>query len=306
MANKKDDITKDKDVKKILSEIDTQINNKKEEMLEEFKIKMDEQIEFSVQKRLDQEAKKFIKGKNGKIFRRDILILILLAVCLYLAYCLYEIGYFNKDLGLNSDVIIPQNEVTNAVIKEEPKIPSSYYIENYSYLVDNLQTPNIFENIKDGVTKQTLPNTLKLQIAYKNLSEDKKDYANNIISFSSRNLLNSYKNICGEEETLNYEIFEYDNTKFLYFNDSFIGTEEKVETPPVTETPQEPATPGILTPINPVENTITVDSEKYTISNAYEKDNVLTFEVKYEGQSGTYKYVFIKNLGNYYFDRVEK
>ena len=166
MANKKEDITKDKDVKKILNEIDNQINNKKEEMLKEFTEKMDEQIEIAVQKKVEQIEKKIVKAKNGKIFRRDIFIIILFVVALYLAYCLYEIGYFNKNLENNDNNSISQNDIINADVKEEI-LPASYYIEKYSYLVDNVQIPNFIQIFQNGITKDTITNNLKLQIAYK-------------------------------------------------------------------------------------------------------------------------------------------
>lgn len=281
MANKKEDITKDKDVKKILNEIDNQINNKKEEMLKEFTEKMDEQIEITVQKKVEQIEKKIVKAKNGKIFRRDILILILLAVAFYLAYCLYEIGYFNKNLEQNINNSISQNDTINTDVKEEI-LPASYYIEKYSYLVDNMQIPNFIQAFQNGITKDTITNDLKLQIAYKNLNENDKEDNGTVVSITSDKLLSAYQNVCGENEVIEYTNFDYENLKFLYFNNTFIAGKETNEN--MTNTP--------------VTN--------YQLLNAYEKDDVLTFEVKFEGQETIYKYSFTKVSGIYYFDKIVK
>ncbi len=283
MANKKEDITKDKDVKKILNEIDNQINNKKEEMLKEFTEKMDEQIEIAVQKKVEQIEKKIVKTKNGKIFRRDIFIIILFVVALYLAYCLYEIGYFNKNLENNNNNSISQNDTINADVKEEI-LPASYYIEKYSYLVDNVQIPNFIQIFQNGITKDTITNNLKLQIAYKNLDETDKEDNGTVISIASEKILTSYQNICGDDETIDFTNFEYENLKFLYFNDTFIAGKENDD------------------------NTLTAPTSttNYQLVNAYKQDNILTFDVKFEGQETIYKYSFKEVAGIYYFDKIVK
>jgi len=303
MANKKDDITKDKDVKKILNEIDNQINAKKEEMLKEFTETMDKQIEVGVSKKLDQLEKKIVKGKNGKIIRRDIVIIILLAGLIYLAYCLYEIGYFNKDLSINPNVSISQNEENNTEPEEIIK-PASYYIENYSYLVGNMQIPNSNEVYKNGITRETLTNDIKLKIAYKNLSEDLKQNSETVLTVSSEDILNSYVTVMGENEALEYTNFEYDNLKFLYYNGTFIADNTASSNTNVninantnvtdTNVISETVTPSLSTTVN------------YNIVNAYEKDGMLTLEVQYEAQPGIYRYIFEEKEGSYYFNRIER
>lgn len=271
MANKKDDITKDKDVKKILEEIDSQINDKKKEMLEEFTKEMDKQIEVSVQKRVDLEAKKLIKGKTGKIIRRDIVIIILIAIIGYLGFCLYDIGYFNRKLPV-------QNEVVETPKQEEVKT-SAYYIKNYGELVENLQVPNIVQEIANGVSKNNISNNLKLKIAYKNLADTQKTSDGEVVTFDSISLLEAFQSVFGDSASLENTVFEYENLKFLYFNDTYIA-----------------------------ENSTLISTAKvnYKITNAYETGNKLTFEVTYDGQVGVYKYTFEKSGDNYYFDKIEK
>lgn len=272
MANKKDDITKDKDVKKILEEIDSQINDKKKEMLEEFKKEMDKQIEMNVQKRVEVEAKKLIRGKTGKIIRRDIVILLLIAIIGYLGYCLYDIGYFNKNLPVHTEVVETPK-------KEETVKDTAYYVKNYGELVENLQVPNILQEISNGISKDNMPNALKLKIAYKNLEDSKKTTDGEVLTFDSNSLLEAYKNICGDNTSLEYSVFEYENLKFLYFNDTFITESSSL---------------------------IPTAKANYKITNAYETGNKLTFELTYDGQLGTYKYIFDRNGNNYYFNKIEK
>lgn len=271
MANKKDDITKDKDVKKILEEIDSQINDKKKEMFEEFKKEMDKQIETSVQKRVDLEAQKLIRGKTGKIIRRDIVIILLIAIIAYLGYCLYDIGYFNKNLPVQTEVVesSKQEEVKN----------KDYYIKNYGDLVENMQVPNMLQEIENGASKDNMTNTLKLKIAYKNLKEDKKTINGEVLTFDSGSLLEAFQNVCGDKVSLENTVFEYENLKFLYFNDTYIAESATV-------------IPSI--------------KANYKITNAYEVGNKLTFEVTYDGQVGVYKYTFEKSGDNYYFDKIVK
>ncbi len=271
MANKKDDITKDKDVKKILEEIDSQINDKKKEMLEELKKEMDKQIEISAQKRVDLEAKKLIKGKTGKIIRRDFVIIILIAIIGYLGYCLYDIGYFNKNLPVQTEVV--------EVPKQEEVKNSTYYIKNYSQLVENIQVPNIVQEIQNSVSKDNMSNNLKLKIAYKNLEDSKKISDGDVLTFDSSSLLEAFQSVCGESATLENTVFEYDNLKFLYFNNTFIAENSTV---------------------------IGLEKANYKITNAYETGNKLNFEVTYDGQVGVYKYTFEKSGSNYYFDKIEK
>lgn len=272
MANKKDDITKDKDVKKILEEIDSQINDKKKEMLEEFKKEMDKQIEMNVQKRVEVEAKKLIRGKTGKIIRRDIVILLLIAIIGYLGYCLYDIGYFNKNLPVHTEVVETPK-------KEETVKDTAYYVKNYGKLVENLQVPNILQEISNGISKDNMPNALKLKIAYKNLEDSKKTTDGEVLTFDSNSLLEAYKNICGDNTSLEYSVFEYENLKFLYFNDTFITESSSL---------------------------IPTAKANYKITKAYETGNKLTFEVTYDNQIEVYKYTFDKSGDNYYFDKIVK
>ena len=193
------------------------------------------------------------------------------------------LGYFNKNLENNDNNSISQNDIINADVKEEI-LPASYYIEKYSYLVDNVQIPNFIQIFQNGITKDTITNNLKLQIAYKNLDETDKEDNGTVISIASEKILTSYQNICGDDEIIEFTNFEYENLKFLYFNDTFIAGKENAD------------------------NTLTAPTSttNYQLVNAYKQDNILTFDVKFEGQETIYKYSFKEVAGIYYFDKIVK
>ena len=194
--------------------------------------------------------------------------------------------------------------------KQEEAKTSKYYIENYKYLLDRIQIVgnNELYFYKNAINKKDIPNNIKLQIAYKNLESSKKKIENGTISFKTEDMLKTCKEVLGEDVTINNEIFEYSNNRFLCFNDTylgFLGKEESIKS-----------------------NVI------YAIENAYEKDNELVFEIvaakkqenklvnivteqpvveEYKGEDiltyknslSQYKFIYSKEKDNYYFERVE-
>lgn len=110
-------------------------------------------------------------------------------------------------------------------------------------------------------------------------------------------MLDSYRQVCGENEIIDYTNFDYENLKFLYFNDTFIAGKEENSNDNfnniVNTTEVSPVTPVVTT-------------ASYQITNAYENDNILTFEIKYNGQLDVYKYIFEKVNDNYYFNKIVK
>lgn len=221
------------DIKSLEKELDKYIEDKKEELMNNLTQKIDEQIEFRVNKRMKEEEKKILRGKNSKIIRRDILIIILLLIVGYFGYCLYKVDYFH----IRTIEIEPNTKDTNEnteIIEEETKEEendSEYYIKNYGYLVDNLQIEDddIFNLYSKKITKENISNELKLKIAYKNLNTNRLliDESNNTITFDNLDLLASAQKIFGEDITLNDETFTYNNTRFILFNNTYIGFKEE-------------------------------------------------------------------------------
>lgn len=236
-------------IKEYEKELDKYFEEKKNEVSVEITKKVDDQIELKVNKRMKEEEKKYARTQKFKIVRRNLIIIILLAVIGYFGYCLFDIDYFN----IRTKVVAPQpypkdESPTDPNIKDntpdepsKPDVPSepiidtkpdpSYYIENYGYLIDNLQINDekIYDLYNQKITSNTISNELKLKIAYKNLPSNSLTTNNNTISFSASALLDSAKKIFGESTTLNMDIFSYNKTKFIYYNDTYLGLNETEE-----------------------------------------------------------------------------
>lgn len=222
-SENKDEEKKTINTKKIVDDIKKELNEEKSKILEEINDMVEKQVEFRVSVRMREEEKRLVRGKNAKIIKRNILITILLVIVGYLAYCLYSVDYFKLNKIEENKNISLKEENT---IKDDSKDAESY-IEKYSYLVDRMQIndSDIFEFYSLLPTKDNIPNDLKLKIAYKNVDEEDKEKNQNLISFKSDNLHASLKSIFGDDVDFKDNSFMYNNTKFLYYNDNYLGEE---------------------------------------------------------------------------------
>lgn len=328
LKQKQEEINKELDRKQ--EEFNIKIEQAKIEIIKNLNNDIDEQVKTSISKKMREEEKKIIGNKNRKIITRDFIIILLIALIGFLGYCLYDLDFYNiktiitnkekidnvianNDLEKNENTIKEDN-INNKEDKKEEKQEevktSKYYIENYKYLLDKIQLTgnNELYFYKSAVDKKEIPNNIKLQMAYKNLDSSKKKIENGTISFKAEDMLKTCKELLGDDVTINNEIFEYNNNRFLCFNDTylgFLGKDEQVKS-----------------------NVI------YVIENAYEKDNELVFEIvaakkqenklvniiteqpvieEYKGEDiltyknnlSQYKFVYSKAKDNYYFERVE-
>ena len=246
------------DINSIKEELNKHLKEQKEEIIKELNSKIENQIEFNITKRLKDEEKRIMRGKTGKIIRRDIIIIILLAIVGYFGYCLYDVDYFNIRTKIVETPKEPSNDKQNDEDNNnEPvvdiKPDSSYYIENFGYLVNrlNIVDESIFSLYQENIALEDLNNELILKIAYKNLPKNTINIDNNMITFSSENIQETAKNIFGEDIIIQDEMFSYNNIKFMYYNETYIGLKE------------EETKVGFLS----------------KIIDAQEKNNALTFEI---------------------------
>lgn len=325
LTQKQVEITKQLEQKQ--EEINGKMDQKQEEVLKKLNDNLDEKIAISINKKMREEEKRFIGNKNRKIIVRDFIIIILLAVIGFLAYCLYDLDFYNiKTIVTNKEIIDnaiadknasgeEKNEVDDNPSKgnenkvEEVKT-SEYYIKNYGYLLENLQITGTNELYfyQNAITKDEISNNVKQQVAYKNLDADKKKTDNATITFKAKDLLESCKKVFGEEITINDGIFDYDNSKFLYYENTYLGLALN----------NEQVNSNII----------------YKIEKAYENNNELIFEVvaakkqdtklmnivseqpvievyngedilTYKDSLSHYKFTYSKDEDNYYFKNVE-
>lgn len=305
------------DIKSIEIELNNYLEDRKVDIEKELTNKIDEQIELKVTKRMKEEEKKLSRGKTGKIIRRDIIIILLLGVIGYFGYCLYDIDYFNirtKVVDKTSDNK-KDDEIKNNDKEEDNNEPivdtkpdSSYYIKNYGYLLDNLliDDEEIYNLFTKTITRDIIPNELVLKIAYKNINKVLITNNNDMITFHKDSLLESAKKIFGEDINIKNEMFIYNNIKFMYYNDTYIGLKEESSS---------------INLINKIINANEENNEltfEFIIAKTSEnklldiEDNIIEEEydnkdiTEYKDKLSTYIIVFEKSEDNYIFKNITR
>lgn len=305
------------DIKSIEIELNQYLEDRKVDIITEITKKVDEQIELKVTKRMKDEEKKIVRGKTGKIIRRDIIIILLLALIGYFGYCLYEVDYFNIR---TKEVETPKekedkkdNNNENPNDNQEPivdtKPDSAYYIKNYSYLLDNIliDDEEVYSLFSKATTKENISNELILKIAYKNLDKLYITIDNNMITFHENSLLGSAKKIFGEDITLKHTMFNYNNTKFMYYNNTYIGLKENdTKTSLLSkiidakEEDNKLTFEVIITKLSD-ENAL-IDKDNNVILENYNNEDLK----EYKDQLQTFKITYENINDNYIFNSIEK
>lgn len=311
---KKKDIKEDTlDIKSLKKELAEYAVEEKNNILNEISTKIDEQIELKVTKRLKEEEKKINRGKTGKIIRRDIIIILLLAVIGYFGYCLFDVDYFNirtKVIEKPSD-----NANKNPSIKEpdnnEPVVDehdTAYYIENYGYLIDNLliEDESVYDLFSNTITKENIKNDLVLKIAYKNLHQNGITIEQNMLTFKSNELLATARKIFGSNINVTNEMFNYNNIKFMFYNDTYLGLdEEETNVGLLTRIESAKEENGkiifdiIIAKLTP-ENKLLNQSNEVVLEEYHDedllsiKDNLTTYQISFEKENDNYIFNSIK------------
>ena len=301
------------DIKAIEIELNGYLEDRKEDITKEITTKIDEQIEVKVTKRLKEEEKKLNRGKTGKIISRDIIIILLLAVIGYFGYCLYDVDYFNirtkvVDKNNNNQKDNQTSDKNNNNQEDENKEPvvdnkpdSSYYIKNL--LIEDEAVFNLFSK---QITRENIPNELIVKIAYKNIDKVLITTDNNMITFHEDSLLESAKKIFGDSISIKNEMFTYNNTKFMYYNKTYLGLkEEENKTNIITKVFDAKEEEGKLT-FDFIVGKISSEKQLLDIEN-----NIILEEYNNEDinelkeQLSTYKITFEKINDNYIFSNIE-
>ncbi len=314
------------DIENIEKEITLSLQKTAKELQEDLVTKIDEQIEYRIDKRLKEEEKKMTKRQTFKIVRLNIIILILLVVIGYLVYCLFEVDYFKfrqvtivppkTDVNNNREDETQNDDSTTDKSKEEEKLEKERLmkekaLKEYRYLVENLQIEDasIKELYEDNTTPSSMSNELKLKIAYKNLKDADMTKEDGITSFTKEALLDSAKKIFGEEITLKNETFIYNKSRFMFYNDAYVGFKEEeekcdyvYEIIDVDVAKKDTLEFKVLIAKTNYQGSL-LDFKDQIIDNEYKKDGLLSykeklntyvFEFKSEGDRYTFKSVKIE------------
>ena len=214
----------------------TNTNGKEKEFnINDYKDQIDKYIKERVEKEASGNAvkyyKKKVRNKNIAIFIEFIIIVALLcagAAGLYFFYnegCLGTIHYERKD---NSSQNNNSNENNNTENKDDDKKKLDNLISKYSYLLDNVNIDTKSDYLTEYYSGN-LTNELKEYLSYQLINK------NNIISdsnssyFDAELLLNSYKNLFGNN--IEFTDFKYNGASYKYLKNKemFISTSLSTE-----------------------------------------------------------------------------
>ncbi len=295
-------IISDKEVGKIVQELNRKLEEKRDNILEELSGEIDEQIEFKVNKRMKEEERRILRGKNGKIIRRDIMIILLIGIIGYFGYCLYQVDYFK----LNTKAV---SSTSNFITDNREKASDTVdYVKQYGYLVDNMQIDDedIWNLYRDDVTVDTLSNDLKLKLAYKNLMPQKDTSESDIVTFTHDELLTALQEILGDGVTLQSKMFTYNKTRFMFYNNTYIGYMEKSSQSPFryeiasAKKNGDEMLFGVVVAKEKDGKLFDIDDK--VIDKNYRDTNIL----EYLDSLNMYQYVFENQNGKYIFKELKK
>ena len=308
---KKIDIDKDKIMQEIKNDLTIKLKGQvTKELIDDIKkdvsVLVKEDVKNELTKELNREMKKenrrVLRGKRGKIFRRDIIIIILLAIIGYLVYYMYNHNYVSFNISSN---------MNNNVINNDKKIVSNK--EDYSDLlnlvnvklpIDNINSLYLYNN---NYKEKDINDSIKLTMAFNSINKDE---------FTKEELIGAYINIFGSSDNYKDTSFDYECKHFKYDSttDSYVLTSNECN----IESSKEIVENIINTEKNSDKITITtivgiydnMDKSLYNYKNIYEPvaSNVgSNFDIKkYQNKLNSYKYTFKVKNDKYYFYSIEK
>ncbi len=178
---------------------------------------IDSQLVNNSSNELEKSNRRFIRGKNTRLFFKNITIIVLLLIIGLLVYLLYKEDFFDKyfcnNKCVNETIIIDANvSEENTTVKE---LSLDELIDKYSNLLDKviISEGSIYiKDFYDGKLSQELKNYLAISQLNFNDFEIEEDY--NIID--ENNIKSSYEKIFNDE--YNNISFDYDGNKVRYFS----------------------------------------------------------------------------------------
>ncbi len=283
----------------------------KEEVMEDLLLVIDKESK----NKFDKIERKINRHKNMSIFRKIIIIILLLALVIYETKILYEnnlIPYF-QDKNITTKV---NNK--DDVFKETTVVKTKdWYLENYSYLLNNIKTDlsqdNTYYLYKSNYKELTIKNDIRLNMAYQLLTESDKKLENNVITISNTSLKEAYKRIFGT--TINYKESNFNNNCLTFIYDSVSDNYMAINT-----TCEESNTKLLesISNIYEQDNNVVIE----TVVGIYNKDTNKLSKVdgtevldtfneeinleEYKNMLDNYKYIFKNIENNYYFYSIER
>lgn len=184
---------------------------------------IDEQIKKGFTEELERSNKRLIREKNKKIFWKNIIIILLIALVGFLLYLLNSVGYFNHFFNKNNtntdnpikEVEKQNEEKPQEEVKEEPKVTledlkkeygyliNSYHISDKSIYLDDYYNGNLTEDLKKYLTLNAI-----------DFSTIKQEDDTNIINDNTFEVV--YKKMF--DDNYNNSSFDYNGNKIRYMS----------------------------------------------------------------------------------------
>lgn len=305
-----------------------ELNIKKEDLIVEIKEEIKEdlfdeisnKIDYEAKNKLDKMEKRIYKYKNNSIIKRNILILILIVIIVFETKILYDNNLLfdlNKNVtkeenntSLNVDSSTNENkDIDDEDNKEEDK-DTEWYIENYGYLLDNIETnltgDDKYYLYENDYNIDSIDNSVKLNIAYQ-LLEDEINKEDSVIKIDEEDLKNAYKKVFGNLESYKAQNFNNSCIQFIYNKDyknyMAIDTDceennEKIfrSIKDIYEEDNKLIIEVFVGLLNQENNVLSTIDKKENYD--YSEDNINKLPL--------YQFVFKKSEDNYYLNKIKK
>ena len=177
-------------------------------------------VDDEIKKELDKSNKRLIREKNKKILYRNIIILIMCIIILFLLYLLKTVHYFDRFFIETIDT--NKTEIKEEINTEEKKDEKEQLINKYKNYLDNIYVNENSIYLKDFYTGN-LTIELKEYIALNSLNLE--TYKENEYSIIDEDTIKkSISNLFGNDE-VDIKDFNYNDTDIRYINklNSFIS-----------------------------------------------------------------------------------
>ena len=307
---------KQKVTNEVNKEIKKSIIDNVQEYKEELKNEINNEIANEVMNVVKREEKRILRSKNFTLFKKNIVILILLAIICYFGYCLYDVKYF---AFMKNDCEQVNSYVDNNTEKEEVIKDKDWYVKNYGYLLDDIRVNLNTELVSSyylyskNFNVDEIKTSYLLNMAYKKLdSKDIKTNSKNVTVKSSA-LKSAYQELFGNEDNFENKNFTYECLNFIYNEDkdNYVADNNKC-----SESNKEIL--EVITDIYENNNQLYIE----TIATIYDKreGSYYTFDDLYEpvvtdvtekniettDNLNKYQYIFKMIEDNYYLDSIVK
>ncbi len=211
------DIEKEEIIQNINKELTAKVKEKiTKEVIDDIKndistlVKEDvkEDLKKDIEKEIKDDNKRIIRKKRGKVLRRDIIIIVLTGIIVFLIYYMYKQGNFSITINDNSN-----NKNNNIDKTYQNQIIPTNNEEDYTYLLKNIKVNLPVDNINafylytDIYDEVSIDSAIKLNIIYKNINKNE---------FSDSEAKEAYKKMFGTIDNYKATDFDYDCKHFKY------------------------------------------------------------------------------------------